>query len=214
MVTTVENGTALVHLIQREMLGSFQAVDKNNDPMTFVYLGGFYPWHGVDILIRAFTRASSQSKSMRLLLIGAGSGLENARQLVRELGIGDRVIFTGSLLPDEYIPYLMESNIGLSPYCGWMEYSGLKLIDYKAAGLAAIASGVDGKPATLEHGRTGWIVPPCDEDALTRALLYASEHPDMVREMGQAARIDAEGRHSWEHTANELEKVFQQVLQK
>jgi glycosyltransferase involved in cell wall biosynthesis len=149
---------------------------------------------------------------MRLLLIGAGRGLLEAQELTVELSLAGDVVFAGHLSDQAYAPLLAQADIGLAPYCNWPEYSGLKILDYKAAGLASIVSGRDGQPATIDHGRTGWIVPPCDEDALADAMFRLVTDPALRREMGQTARLDAEALHSWAHTVGRIEQLLTQTL--
>ena len=210
-VTTVENGSELTRLLRREQLRSFQP-EADAGPLTLVYLGGFYPWHGLSILLPALARACAQGYDLRLALIGAGVGLEETRQQARALGLEERVQFMGHLSAGQYAPILAAADIGLSPYCGWKEFSGLKLFDYKAAGLAVIASGQDGQPATLRHGVTGWIVPPCDEEALAAAIVRLAQDAELRRGMGQRARLEAEAIHGWDHTARQLSAIFTQVV--
>lgn len=210
-VTTVENGSELTRLLRREQLRSFQMAD-NDGPLTLVYLGGFYPWHGLSVLLPALARACAQGYDLRLVLIGAGVGLEDTRQQAHALGLEARVEFAGHLSAEQYAPILAAADIGLSPYCGWKEFSGLKLFDYKAAGLAVIASGQDGQPATLHHGVTGWIVPPCDEDALTAAIVHLAQDRELRRALAQRARLEAEAIHGWDHTARQLITIFAQVV--
>jgi glycosyltransferase involved in cell wall biosynthesis len=88
----------------------------------------------------------------------------------------------------------------------------LKLLDYKAAGLATIASGRDGQPDILVHGHTGWIVPPCDETAFCEAILTLSRNPELLKQMGQKARQEAERLHSWTNTAALFEQLFASIL--
>jgi len=147
-----------------------------------------------------------------LRLIGAGAGLEDAQELASQLELNGFVNFTGRLPVEEYGLHLAQADIGLSPYCGWNEYSGLKLFDYKAAGLACIVSGKDGQPVTIKHGETGWIVPPCDEQALCEAILRLAADRELIRRMGQAARIEAETSHGWDRTARLLEQVLSDQL--
>lgn len=211
-VITVENGTVLVELLRREQLRSFRANENQDQITTLACLGGFYPWHGVTILIRAFARAIAQGAQVRLLLIGSGPGENEARGLIKHLNIGDFVTFTGQLSAKEFALLLAEADIGVSPYCGRVEFSGLKLLDYKAAGLATIASGRNGQPAIIKHGQTGWIVPPCDEDALSEAIIQLSSDPELRKQMGRRARIEAENRHGWDHTAQQLEQLFTQLI--
>ncbi len=56
------------------------------------------------------------------------------------------------------------------------------------AGLPVIASKVGQMPYTLEDGRSGWLVPPGDVNALADALADALSDPARLASMGQAAR--------------------------
>jgi len=210
-VITIENGTILTRLLTRDQLQAFQTDVSLGKPLTLVYLGGFYPWHGVLVLLAALAEAIRLGANARLIMIGAGTSEEEARNLVDELNLGQWVTFTGSLTPAEFSPILACADVGLSPYCGWVEFSGLKIFDYKAAGLPVIASGKDGRPAAVQHGQTGWIVPPCDEKALSEAIIRLSSDRELVRRMGQQARMEAESRHDWRHTAQKLDQLFREL---
>jgi len=212
-VSVVENGSEVVALLQREQLRAFRPMPASDAPVTIAYVGGFEPWHGIMIFLRAAAKARAQRVQVRLVLIGSGSEQHKIEQLVDELDLRANVCFTGALDARRMAIHLAEAEIGVSPYCGRVEYSGLKLLDYKAAGLATIASGANGQPALLTHGHTGWIVPPCNVDALSDAIVHLVRHPEERRRLGQAARQEAETMHSWSQTAQALEHLFQQVTQ-
>jgi glycosyltransferase involved in cell wall biosynthesis len=211
-VTTVENGTVLTRLLAREQLKSFREPPANEPMPTVVYLGSFQPWQGVPVLLRALKRVQTAGADARLILIGAGAGSAEAQALVDQLGLQKMVTFKGRLLPRDYAPVLAAADIGVAPYCGWPEFSGLKLFDYKAAGLAVVASGQNGHPPTLSHGETGWIVPPCDEESLALAIMTLAGDPALRRRLARAARLEAERVHDWSHTVQQLEEVFEKVL--
>jgi len=213
-VSVVENGSEVVNLLKRDDLRAFQ---KNIAPakrLNSVFVGAFEPWHGLLILIPAMAKAISEIPSIHLILIGSGTQKEEILKLIQELNLDNHITLTGQLDIHQVIDYLADADIGVSPYCGWMEFSGLKLFDYKSAGLAIIASGKDGKPATLTHGKTGWIVPPCDEVALSDAIIKIASNAKLRQSMGQAARIEAEENHSWTQTTKQLLQIFNQVLAK
>jgi len=210
-VTTVENGTSLVGLLNRDRLRSFQ-LRQDTDEVALIYVGGFYPWHGIPVLLPAFAQALTRGVQAKLLLIGAGDGLGEAKKLVNELNMSSAVTFAGHLSPEIYAPMLADADIGVSPYCGWKEFSGLKILDYKAAGLPTIASGLDGQPPTLKHEHTGLIVTPCDEDELCDAIVRLCADSELRQQMGQAARLEAEQIHGWNYTAKQLEQIFARVL--
>jgi len=212
ITTTVENGTDLIKVLRREDVRSFRIDNEDKSCLRLVYLGGFYPWHGIDILLRAVSRLVEQGVCLHLTLIGAGDGYDTVKRLASDLNLDQVVNFKGRLASDEYAPILADSDVGLSPYCGWEEFSGLKIFDYKAAGLACIASGRDGQPSTLKHNETGWIVPPCDEDALVAAIHQLASEPEKRRRLGQAARLEAERMHSWTHTAIRIETIIRELV--
>lgn len=210
-VTVVENGTELVDRFERQDLRSFQDATVPARETRLVYVGGFQAWQGVTILIKALAEVIARNIPLQLVLVGEGPERGEAARLAQDLHLEGCVTFTGQLLPAEYAGYLSGADIGLSPYCGWSEFTGLKLLDYKAAGLGIIASGKDGQPSILEHDRTGLIVPPCDESALAAAIIRLSTDVTLRKRLGQAARIDAESLHSWRKTAENLDAVFQQA---
>jgi glycosyltransferase involved in cell wall biosynthesis len=210
-VSVVENGTDLLGLLDRDALRSFRPESEADGETRIVYLGGFHPWHGIDKLLRATAALAERGAPVHVTLIGSGSGLPEARQLSERLGLIGRVKFAGRMKAQDYARILADSDIGVSPYCDWPEFSGLKIFDYKAAGLACVASGVNGQPPTLSHGRTGWIVPPCDVLALESALGKLVMDGQLRRSLGRAARLDAESTHGWAHTARALVDVLERV---
>lgn len=211
-VSTIENGSDVVDLLRREQLRAFAPSENEPDQVTLVYIGAFEPWHGIPILIRAVAKVVAQGAPVRLLLIGSGKEADSIKQLVAELGLDEQVLLTGRLSIKEMARHLANADIGVSPYCGRVEYSGLKLLDYKAAGLATIASGHNGQPALLAHGHTGWIIPPCDEDALAEAIYHLAQGKDLRICIGRAARREAECLHSWRHTAAQLNTLFTRMM--
>ena len=209
-VSMVENGSALVDILRREELRSFMPV-KPGEPMRIVYCGGFEVWHGLSILVNAVRNAVGRGRSLQITLIGSGPEESRIIKLIREFGLEAIFVLAGQVNLPELATYLAQAHVGVAPYCGWAEYSGLKLLDYKAAGLATIASGENDQPSVLKHQHTGWIVPPCDEDALTEAITIFADNPELRTKIGQEARIEAEAIHSWRHTAEQLLDILSRV---
>lgn len=211
-VTVVENGSELVTLLSRNQLRAF--ANTPTDDITIVYIGAFETWHGLTILLNALARVLAQGTTVKLVLIGQGRELETIKTQINQLALTPYVTLTGYLPASQLAEHLSNADIGVSPYCGRVEYSGLKLLDYKAAGLATIASGQNGQPAVLQHGQTGWIVPPCDETALSEAIRHLATNAALRQQIGRAARIEAETQHSWRCTAQQLEQLFTPMVKK
>lgn len=206
-VTAVENGSEVVDLLQRNDLRVFNPL-VSSQPVRLIYVGGFESWHGILNLLHAMAAAVAQGAHVQLDLIGSGPEEATIEATIQELALTEQVTLPGFVDMRRLSTYLAQADIGLCPYCGRVEYSGLKLLDYKSAGLATIASGANGQPVVLTHGETGWIVPPCDIEALTSAIVLLSSDHEQRREIGRAARVEAEREHSWRQTAKRLESIF------
>lgn len=210
-ISVIENGSEIVNLLKRDQLRCFSRV-KNTGPVTLIYIGGFEPWHGLELLIHAIDKVISRGHRVQLYLVGSGTISQDIEQLIKSLELEAYITITGSLPIDKVAELLCKSDIGVSPYFGRVEFSGLKLLDYKGAGLATIASGENGQPALIQNGRTGLIVPPGDEEKLVNAITHLCSDVEFRIRMGQAARIEAENLHTWDRSAFELQKIFQQVV--
>lgn len=209
-VSVVENGSELVTLLRREQLRAF-AETAPPTAVTLVYAGGFEPWHGLGVLLQAVANARQQGAPVTLTLLGDGPERANLERQIQALQLGAVATLAGFVDMPTLAGDLAQADIGLCPYCGRVEYSGLKLLDYKAAGLATIASGANGQPFVLRHGATGLIVPPCDAERLCEAIVTLSRNPVLRRQMGRTARLEAEEQHSWRQTAQRLAAIFQQA---
>jgi glycosyltransferase involved in cell wall biosynthesis len=209
--SVIENGSSVVDILSRESLKAFKPVAADGS-VQIVYCGGFEVWHGIPVLVHAVRRAIDQGCSLQVTLIGSGAEEKHIRELIQQLSLEKTFIFTGHLGLLETAGLLAKADVGISPYCGRAEFSGLKLLDYKSAGLATIASGQNGQPDVIRQGHTGLIVPPGDESALSEAIFHLARDPQLIRQMGQQARQEAEQSHSWKNTAVMLNKLFVSIL--
>jgi glycosyltransferase involved in cell wall biosynthesis len=156
-------------------------------------------------------QALAAGADIRLTLVGWGKDADALEDRARALGLAERVHFPGYLPTADLAECLSRHHVGVCLYTGRAEFTGLKLLDYKAAGLATVAAGEGGEPALIGHLRAGIIVPPDDAGAATRALLQLAADPKLTRELGRRARLEAESGHRWAHTAQALERLFVQL---
>lgn len=179
------------------------------DPFTIGFLGGLRPWHGLDGLIDATHLLVERGLPVRLLIVGKGPEREALEERAKRLGIAERLVWTG-VVREEAVPgELAAMDIALAPYPALegFYFSPLKLFEYMAAGLPIVTTAVGDLPRLVEHGRSGWLVPPDDPQALADGIARLAGDPALCRKLGAAARQTAVERHSWAATAERILEI-------
>ncbi len=168
-----------------------------NGAVTFGFVGGLRPWHGIADMAEAFHRVARRA-DCRLLVIGTGPEEERLRALAHELP--GRVELAGAV-PHDAVPGLLRRiDVALAPYppIERFYYSPLKLLEYMGAGRAIIASRIGQVEELLTEGETALTVPPGDVPALAEAMLRLAADPSHAARLGARAAEIAHRRHGWD----------------
>jgi phosphatidylinositol alpha 1,6-mannosyltransferase len=72
------------------------------------------------------------------------------------------------------------------------------------SGATVVASDIGGVGLVIDHGRTGYLVPPGDVPALSQAIHSLAGDPDRRREFSQAARQAVVERFNWDNVAKQI----------
>lgn len=175
-----------------------------------LFVGALTRWHrykGLDVLIEAFARASSNRPRMRLLVVGSGELSAEYRSLARDLRVEERVRFVGHV-DDAALPeYYAASDVAVLPSRNRSEGFGLTLLEAMASGRAVVGSSIGGIPELVHSGVDGLLVEPNDPSALASALIELCDRDDERSMMGRAGRAFAE-LHDWRLVAQEVESVY------
>ncbi len=154
--------------------------------LTLGFVGFVREWHGLDAVVRALAAWQGQPR-LALQVVGEGPARPGLERLAAELGIAERVRFTG-LAPREEIPRLVAGfDIALQPAS--VPYaSPLKVFEYMAAGCAVVAPDQPNLREVLEDGRTALLFDPAEPGAMWRCVLRLAEEPGLRERIGRAAR--------------------------
>jgi glycosyltransferase involved in cell wall biosynthesis len=138
---------------------------------------------GHDVLLRAFA-ASTAARKMDLVILGRGSLEGELRRLASELGVADRVSFPGFVAN----PWAWISKAVLFVLPSRWEGFPSVVAETLACGAPALVTACDfGPREVVEHGHSGWVVPPEDEAAFGSAMDQLLGQPELTR------RFRAEG---------------------
>jgi glycosyltransferase involved in cell wall biosynthesis len=111
------------------------------------YMGSFFYFSGLPEVIKRFAELTLGGSSTKLLLIGGGEQESELRNIVTDLGISDRVIFTGFVAYDDLPKYLALSAVAINP----LEISQVasiafpnKVLQYLATGIPVVSTRLEG----------------------------------------------------------------------
>ena len=185
------------------------------------FIGTFGPWHGAEVLARAFVRLvaadPARADRVRLLMIGDGARLPETRRILAEGNVLGAAVFTG-LVPQEQGPaHLAACDVLASPHVGNPDGtpffgSPTKLFEYMAMGRGIVASDLEQIGEVLDHGRTAWLVEPGNADALAAGLARVLDDEALRASLGAAARQEAVARYTWRaHTQRTIDRLREVV---
>ncbi|MFJ6375735.1 glycosyltransferase [Pseudarthrobacter oxydans] len=183
-------------------------------------VGRLVPRKGVDLVIRSLPYLrESGFDDVELLIVGGGgdSGVLDADPEVRrllglaaELGVADQVRLQGQVARGE-MPGIFRSADAV--VCApWYEPFGIVPLEAMACGVPVVAAAVGGlRDTVVDHG-TGLHVPPRDPEAIASALAMLLRNRSLRAELGNAGKVRARTRYSWDRVAAETEKAYQLAM--
>ncbi|BAP87925.1 putative glycosyltransferase [Burkholderiales bacterium GJ-E10] len=162
------------------------------------FIGSFKPWHGVDLLIRAFEEIASGHPSARLVAVGDGPDWAAARDRVAASSCAGQVLLPGRV-PHADIPHWLEAmDVTAAPYAPQDDFyfSPLKIIESLAAGRPVVAPRLGQITDIVQDGATGVLYEPGSVRGCAQALGVLLAQPQLRQRMAENARAFA-GECSW-----------------
>lgn len=163
------------------------------------FIGSFYAYEGLDLLLDALPELIRQRPDVRLLLVGGGPQEASLRRQAERLGLDEYVIFTGRVPHREVGRYYDLINVLAYPRHPMRLtelVTPLKPLEAMAQGQLFVASDVGGHKELIEHGQTGILFKAGDRDALSNALL------GLLNDRQRWPELKANGRHFVEAVRN------------
>jgi len=176
------------------------------------WVGSFRRFHGVDLLLRAFSQVQRAHPELALLLVGDGFERPQAERIAAELGMTPAV-FTGAVPHTEVASHMaaMDVAVVVDPGHAEFHYSPLKVREYLACGLAVVAPRSGQLAELLGDAGAALLVPPGDEPALAGALRDLAGDPDLRQILGTRGRELMERSGTWHHQIARVEAALEDL---
>jgi glycosyltransferase involved in cell wall biosynthesis len=171
--------------------------------MIAVYAGRLVAEKRVDLLLTVWSQAREKYHDAQLLILG--DGVEESR--LKGMSV-DGVQFMGHV--NEAWRYLQAVDLFVLPSS--TEGLSNSMLEAMSCGLPVLATTVGGAPDVIEHGKSGYLIPADDMDALQRGLLTLLGDDTLRFAMGAAARERIVADFSLDSVADRLAALYNLLL--
>lgn len=177
--------------------------EKNNwreKDLVVVSVGRLSPEKGHASLVQAFAKVRTALPSAQLVLIGDGPERPRLESMAAEAG----VVFAGA--QDEVAPWLAAADLYVQPSV--REGLSLAVLEAMGAGIPVIATRVGDIEKVIVDGKSGFLVPPADNERLAEKIIGTLKALPELAELRANARKTVQESYSVEAMVREVEQVY------
>ena len=164
------------------------------------FIGSFYAYEGLDLLLDALPRILARRPDVRVLLVGGGPQDAALKAQAQRLELADKVVFTGRVPHDQVQRYYDLVDVLAYPRHSMRLtelVTPLKPLEAMAQGRLLVASDVGGHKELIRHGETGVLFKAGDADSLADSVVDLLAKPERWAALREAGRRFVEQERNW-----------------
>ena len=198
-----------VHIVPHIMIGDDSVLERvPEDENLILFFGRIQEYKGLEYLIRAEPLIAAKVPAATFVIAGTGEDFGRYRQMMVH---PERFVVYNEHVSDlKRAELFRRASIVVLPYVEASQ-SGVIPIAYRF-GKAVVVTNVGGLPAMVDHGQTGYIVPPCDTSALAEAIILLLENKELRSQLGLNGKRKVNTEFSAERVAGKTLEVYQLAI--
>jgi len=183
------------------------------DSFCLGYLGVIYERYDFATMLTAMATCLALIPDLFFIIVGGGPGLKQVKRQAADLGLGDRVVFTGFLPQEEFARVLPAMDVGLMPLtkAAVLEHGPIhtKMATYASFNLPVVTAGysLEGYPKEIQSGVL--LMPPEDAAALASIILHLRQNPSEAARIAQSLHRYVMHRLTWKAVASDILAVME-----
>jgi len=182
--------------------------------LVFGYIGTFFYYEGLDLLVEAFETLAGKFESLILMLVGDGELMPKLKELASKSAYTDRIIFTGRIKNDLIVDYYKLFDLLVLPRRDAREanlVTPLKPLEIMAMGKPLVASDVGGHKEIVIDGANGFLFSHERVQDLVEKCETLLSDTNLRSSLGQLSRIWVENNRDWSVLINKYVTVYQNL---
>jgi len=182
--------------------------DRIRKNYTAIYTGGVQKGRGIQTVIEAIPLIVKKIPDFLFVIVGDGYAVSYFKDMAREIGVEDYILWVGWVDHDELFAYINDSKVGLIPHFSSEHVNSTipnKLFDYMALGLPALVSDALPLDRIVREEECGLSYKSGDAGDLQLALLelYNSD-----TDFGSRGKEAVNSKYNWKNDEDELLRVI------
>lgn len=188
---------------------------------TLLQLGRMVPRKGVDNVIRALAILRRRHGVDAVLRVVGGDAvrpddlatpeLGRLRGIADEEGVSEAVHFCGRCDRDRLSMFYGACDVFVTT--PWYEPFGITPVEAMACARPVVGAAVGGIRSTVIDGKTGYLVPPRDPEALAERLAFLARHEQTARRLGRNGLRRAQKMFTWTFVARDMLRAYAGLTQ-
>jgi glycosyltransferase involved in cell wall biosynthesis len=201
--------SSTVHVVPSVLVGDDSLGEKiGEEENCILFFGRIWEYKGLEYLIRAEPLITSQVPQARITIAGTGEDFERYRRMM--VHPENFVVYNEYVSDEKRAELFRRASVVVLPYIEASQ-SWIISIAYRF-GKPVVATTVGGLPEMVDHGRTGYLVPPRDSQALAEALVLLLGDRKLRRQFGEEGRRKVNTECSPEAVAQLTRNVYHRAL--
>ena len=189
-----------------EFFPDYAKKDKNK--FTVICVSRVTPRKGIRFLVQAVEKLSKKYDNLRLIVVGDGNERDSLENLVQEVGLKEKIAFTGPIPHENVGEYYNKSDIFALP--SFNEGMSNTMLEALACGLPLIATNTGGAEELVKDGVNGFIVKMSDAEDLAEKIEKFLINKELEEKMGKESRLLAE-KMSWSAVAKKYADLYAEI---
>src|SRR6185369_14733494 len=174
--------------------------EVRDDSFTLITVSRIVPNKAIDLVLKALQIINRNEIPFRYIVVGEGPERESLQQLSANLGLQNKITFTGYISDEDKWRLLQASDLYVMPSRvrpeDQHEGFGIAFLEAAACGIPSVGTNAGGIPDAVLDGETGMLVEPDSPEALAQTLTFLYRNPAVRMRMGMAARERARTQFS------------------
>jgi glycogen synthase len=182
--------------------------------LVFGYIGTFFHYEGLDLLVEAFETLAGKFESLILMLVGDGELMPKLKELASKSSHSERIIFTGRIMNDIIVDYYKLFDLLVLPRRDAREanlVTPLKPLEIMSMAKPLLASDVGGHKEIVIDGLNGVLFPHEQVEALTQKCASLLSDEILRSSLGEQSRLWVEKNRDWSVLINQYVSVYERL---